>query len=399
METLDPLALAASANSPRGRPRRRSGRRSGGLENAAPPSQSVTRFGFKKRAAIARAAEEASPQAEGEGGWTDAAGPPVDLETEFCAAPASIDAARALLKIKPTADKYDYKAKQAELTDHNKQLKAEVLESVRRDDALRKNVVAAQDQINGRLRALAEGLSVQTAANNKLRQELSESRRKVEDQRTSLAKQRKDCDSAKSDNDALRLSKQEVTERAEAAEAQLKERDAQVASLQQEGEALSVAKREGEEQNALLVQRASDAEAKHAQEREQASAEHAQWRAEAEAREASLAEEYKAEQARTASLETQLATMTAARDALEQKHAAVSEQHAALSGQHAALVEREAAGSAKLTVLEESLAQKEAVLAQKDADLRASIQSISQMQKDHREEVTHDGPDPNPPNP
>ena len=112
--------------------------------------------------------------------------------------------------------------------------------------------------------------------------------------------------------------------------------------------------------------------------------------------EASLAEEYKAEQARTASLETQLATMTAARDALEQKHAAVSEQHAALSGQHAALVEREAAGSAKLTVLEESLAQKEAVLAQKDADLRASIQSISQMQKDHREEVTHDGPDPNP---
>ena len=50
METLDPLALAASANSPRGRPRRRSGRRSGGLENAAPPSQSVTRFGFKKRA-------------------------------------------------------------------------------------------------------------------------------------------------------------------------------------------------------------------------------------------------------------------------------------------------------------------------------------------------------------
>ena len=59
-------------------------------------------------------------------------------------------------------------------------------------------------------------------------------------------------------------------------------------------------------------------------------------------------------------------------------------------------VEREAAGSAKLTVLEESLAQKEAVLAQKDADLRASIQSISQMQKDHREEVTHDGRDPNP---
>jgi len=393
METLDPQAIAAAANSPRGRTRRRSGRRSGGLENAAPPSQSVTRFGFKKRAAIARAAQETPiPETEGEDEprWTDAAGPPVDLETEFCAAPASIEAAKALLKIKATADKYDYKAKQAELTDHNKQLKGAVLESVRRDDSLRNHVVAAQDQINGRLKALAEGLGVQTAANNKLRLELSESRRKGEDQRTSLAKQRKDCASAKADNDALRLSKQEVTDRAEGAEAQLKERDAQVASLQQEGEALSLAKQSGEEQNALLVQRASDTEAKHTQEREQASSEHAQWRSEAEAREASLTEEYKAEQARTATLETQLATTTAARDALEEKHTAMSAQHTALSGQHATLVEREAAGSAKLTVLEESLAQKDAVLAQKDADLRASIQSISQMQKDHREEVTHE---------
>ena len=393
METLDPQAIAAAANSPRGRTRRRSGRRSGGLENAAPPSQSVTRFGFKKRAAIARAAQETPiPETEGEDEprWTDAAGPPVDLETEFCAAPASIEAAKALLKIKATADKYDYKAKQAELTDHNKQLKGAVLESVRRDDSLRNHVVAAQDQINGRLKALAEGLGVQTAANNKLRLELSESRRKGEDQRTSLAKQRKDCASAKADNDALRLSKQEVPDRAEGAEAQLKERDAQVASLQQEGEALSLAKQSGEEQNALLVQRASDTEAKHTQEREQASSEHAQWRSEAEAREASLTDEYKAEQARTATLETQLATTTAARDALEEKHTAMSAQHTALSGQHATLVEREAAGSAKLTVLEESLAQKDAVLAQKDADLRASIQSISQMQKDHREEVTHE---------
>ena len=48
-----------------------------------------------------------------------------------------------------------------------------------------------------------------------------------------------------------------------------------MASLQQEGEALSLAKREGEEQNALLVQRASDAEAKHAREREQAARERA----------------------------------------------------------------------------------------------------------------------------
>ena len=287
METLDPQAIAAAANSPRGRTRRRSGRRSGGLENAAPPS-ATTRFGFKKRAAIARAAE-ATPNLEpdGEGGWTEAAGPPVDLETEFCAAPASIEAAKALLKIKATADKYDYKAKQAELTDHNKQLKGAVADSVRRDDSLRQNVVAAQDQINGRLRALAEGLGVQTAANNKLRLELSESRRKGEDQRTSLAKQGKDCASAKTENDALRLSKQEVTDRAEVAEAQLKERDAQVASLEQEGEALSLAKQSGEEQNALLVQRAR-----------RRSSEHAQWRAEAEAREASLAEKYTAEQAR-----------------------------------------------------------------------------------------------------
>lgn len=390
METLDPQAIAAAANSPRGRTRRRSGRRSGGLENAAPPS-ATTRFGFKKRAAIARAAE-ATPNLEpdGEGGWTEAAGPPVDLETEFCAAPASIEAAKALLKIKATADKYDYKAKQAELTDHNKQLKGAVLESVRRDDSLRQNVVAAQDQINGRLRALAEGLGVQTTANSKLRLELSESRRTGEDQKTSLAKQRKDCASAKTDNDALRLSKQEVTDRAEVAEASLAERDAQVASLQEEGEALSLAKQSGEEQNALLVQAASDTEAEHTQEREQASSEHAEWRAEAEARELRLSAAHEAETQRTATLETQLATTTTARDALEVKHAAVSEQHTALSAVHAALVEREAAGSAKLTVLEESLAQKDAALATKDADLRASIQSISQMREDHKEVLTHE---------
>eukprot|EP00964_Phaeocystis_antarctica_P020068 scaffold11081_cov61-Phaeocystis_antarctica.AAC.3 len=390
METLDPQAIAAAANSPRGRTRRRSGRRSGGLENAAPPS-ATTRFGFKKRAAIARAAE-ATPNLEpdGEGGWTEAAGPPVDLETEFCAAPASIEAAKALLKIKATADKYDYKAKQAELTDHNKQLKGAVLESVRRDDSLRQNVVAAQDQINGRLRALAEGLGVQTTANSKLRLELSESRRTGEDQKTSLAKQRKDCASAKSDNDALRLSKQEVTDRAEVAEASLAERDAQVASLQEEGEALSLAKQSGEEQNALLVQAASDTEAEHTQEREQASSEHAEWRAEAEARELRLSAAHEAETQRTATLETQLATTTTARDALEVKHTAVNEQHTALSAVHAALVEREAAGSAKLTVLEESLAQKDAALATKDADLRASIQSISQMREDHKEVLTHE---------
>ena len=60
-----------------------------------------------------------------------------------------------------------------------------------------------------------------------------------------------------------------------------------MASLKQEGEALSLAKQSGEEQNALLVQRAR-----------RRSSEHAQWRAEAEAREASLAEKYTAEQAR-----------------------------------------------------------------------------------------------------
>ena len=61
-----------------------------------------------------------------------------------------------------------------------------------------------------RLRSLAEDLGTQTESNSKLRGELSESRRKAEDQQIGLAKLRKECATAKADNDALRQSGQDV---------------------------------------------------------------------------------------------------------------------------------------------------------------------------------------------
>ena len=298
--------------SPRGGARRRSGRRSGGLENAAPSVKQANRFGFKKRPACA---DTSSSQAHPDDSmvqttnetqvWTQAVGAPVELEADLCAPQTAIENQQRLLKIRATADRYDYKAKQAELTDHNKQLKSAVADSVKRDEALRRNLAAQEEQINERLRSLAEELGTQATANAKLRMELSESRCQADDQKISLAKQRKECASTKADNDALQQSSHETGLRAETAEAQLKERDGQVASLQQEVEALRVSQQAEKEQNAELVQRVGDLEAQQKREREQATKdheqatkEHEQWRAEAEAREASLAEQHTAEQAR-----------------------------------------------------------------------------------------------------
>ena len=82
------LVTVSSENSPRVGARRRSGRRSGGLENTAPfAERNVTRFGFKKRVASAdvRAAQQATPSlaTDEEIKWTEAAGSPVDPLTSI----------------------------------------------------------------------------------------------------------------------------------------------------------------------------------------------------------------------------------------------------------------------------------------------------------------------------
>jgi chromosome segregation ATPase len=374
--------------------RRKSSRARRSNENAAPPSANlpttpINRFGFKKRA-NASASQMLSAQEE-EPFYEPVPTAPVELVSMLEGALGDLDAYAAIIRTRPVANQYDFKARISEMTDMHKQTKDALKDLVRRGRGLPLLLTTAQEEVNARLEAMAQELGTTRASHAHVKRELSSARTHGDD--LSLASQQLQADllAARAALEALQPQCDLEAGRADAAETKLRlcERDLEratalaAATETARAELAAAAERARAEHDAAAAEAArqlAEHSAARAEREAELSAELAELRGEAQGTQESLEGALDESRARMAELDASMAKLTA-------EHAAVSAAHASLKTSSAATAQTLAEKEGTLIRVQTELEAVSSQMEKKEADLRASIQSVMQIQKDNTEQA------------
>ncbi len=351
--------------------------------NADAASRNTTRlpkFGFNPTKAAKKSTEPVAPVP------TPPPLPPVDVLLD---ALGDLDAHNELVEPRPAPntrgwDLNKYRTKEyPELLETAKQLKAALRSQIERAKRASGEVGPLQEEINRRFTSLAEEVSTQRAAADLANTELVTERQKAENRAKTIVDLKVSIEALNTEIGELKQKATAEGERADTAEASLRERSEDLRAALSAGEELQEAKdaagAAAEEAAAVAsaeIERLVAAGAETTATLEAA-------RAEAAATEAALTASRDAEVARVAELEKQLSAALA-----ESAH--LKEAKAALDKEHAALSETSAATRATLESTQKQLEEKSATLIQKDDDLRESLRNNTQMQKDNAAVVQHE---------
>ena len=307
---------------------------------------SLTRFGFKKRAlpvvAIAVGDEE-SVQADG----AAAQSAPVDLVGMANSTFGNLDAVDALLcaKVNPKAKTFDeYKVVIVQLQERVTGLKAALAEQLKHARRLGPEVLAPmQEEINGRLRALADDASAEQTAADRANEELASVRMRCEERSKRVVEMREAAEMMKVELAAHEERANAEGARADAKETQLRARDAELKSaksleteLRAEIEGLKASNAQQSAQNAEAAEAAETAHTAISSELDATRTALEDCRAAAEQTEGELTAARDAETVRADKAEKELATTSTELDALKGTYSDLTKQHGALSESAAA---------------------------------------------------------------
>lgn len=376
--------------------RRKSSRARRSNENAAPastnlPATPINRFGFKKRA-NASASHLFSAQEELLYEALPVA--PVELVSMMEGALGDLEAYAAIIRTRPVANQYDFKARISEMTDMHKQTKEALKDLVRRGRGLPSLLTTAQEEINARLEAMAQELGTTRASHDHAKRELSSARTRGDE--LALASQQLQADllEARAAVEALKPQCDQETHRANTAEAKLSqcEQDLEQATAlaaatekvrAELATAAAQAQAEHEEAATEAARQLAEDSAARAKREAELTAELTELRDEAQSTRMELEGALEESRGRVSELEASLAKLTAEHDEMCAAHAALKTSSAATAQ---TLAEKESTLIRVQVELEAASSQME----KKDADLRASIQSVMQIQRDNTEQAQNE---------
>jgi kinesin family protein C1 len=377
-------------------PARKTRRLSARDENAAPSSAisdggrpsakkatPLNRFGFKKRPlpVVAIAAGTAQGEAVAHG---MASGQPIDLVGLVDATLGDLDAAHAVLRMKVTGNQFDFKAKIADLQDQVKTLKATLSEQIKRGRRLGPEVLApVQEEVNGRLRSLAETAATQRGLADRANEELASVHQRAEERGKRVQELREAGETMEQELRAHEMRADAEGRRADRAEGELRTRDEELAASRRDAEERRKANSAQEEAAAAAAVAANAEETRLSDLLAGVQKAFDDFRAESQTRETEIGAARDAETARAAAAEMGLAEAAAARDSLKESERSLREDHTALG-------ELSAATRATLESVKAQLEEKTKDLAQKDSDLRDSIKTVTQMQIDNAAVIQHE---------
>ena len=399
LKGMEVITVAEDAPAPaceeaRRKSRRLSDRLRKNNENAAPVAegtpgrpaskQSLNRFGFKKRSLpVVLVGSGTGEQRICNAAAASTAFEPLAVTSLVDGILGDLDCHAALLRAKPTAGRYEWKGQIAELTETVKQLKGALRDQLERARKVSPALASAQEDVNAKLHALSEEARTAQASNENSTQELATVRKRAEERAKTIKEVTAQNDGAKLECASLTERATSEAQRADEAEKLLEERCAQLARATATCDDLEnkVNAQEAAAKEAAAASQAAIAAATAECSQTQASLDAT--RAEAQKVQDELTTSRDAHAARAAELETQLRNATGEAERLR-------EAHEKLAKEHAALAESTAATKARLEGVEAQLSEKTAVLTQKDADLRESLKTVTQMQKDHTEVIQHE---------
>lgn len=363
--------------------RRRKGSRSRkSNENAAPRGSNVptpNRFGFKKRLGSVAATPPATL------GQLDEAAlaAPVDLVGLAGGVLGDLDGYARIIRTRPVASQYDFKARISEMTDMHKQVKEALKEMVKRGRELGPLFAPAQEEINARLLSMASDLGTIHAAHARSHAALEAATARGESLDHLSKGLRAELDATSASEARLKQRSAEEGVRADAAEASLASCEEQLRTMTALAEEREQQRDAQEEAAAGTARRAEEAAEEAAAAQAALEERLATACAEAADTQARLQSALDASTARAAELETALRS-------LEAGHGTLSAAHEELRAGHAATCETLAVAEATLTRVQAELESTATQLAQKDADLRASITSVMQIQADNAAQVRNE---------
>lgn len=316
---------------------------------------------------------------------------PVDLMAMVADTFGDPDVVLPLLRMKPTAGKYDFKDRIADLQDMIQPLKTALSDQRQRAKALTDTLESAQGEINSRMSSLSAQLSVQRAAASRLEAALTTARREADERGRRNEELRETLAASRREQEKARKHGESQAGRATAAEALVREKDADLAALRKEVEeargatrlqqvAAAEASRQLESCRADCRLRVDEAAELLRRQMDDAARDHQQMVFVAQQREAELTTELSTSSLRARDLESQLAATARARDEALQAHA-----NALREAQQAA----EAVAEQRVE-MQARLLEMDSLLEQKDAHLRESIQSLKfthQAQLENKEEL------------
>ena len=363
-------------------PRKSRQRRSGASENDPPvdsakaaSSRSRNRFGFKQRCAPVLISISGVSALKG----ATQVGSKVDLVSCVTEALGDLDAPLTLLRSKTTASQYDFKAKIAELSDQVKLLKQALSEQLKGGKRLAEVLGPMEIDLRARLQSLSEQHATQVEEVKRLQADLAGTQQRADERGRRVAELRSSNQSHKAAEFAASERATVQATRAQEAEDRLAACEAKLSRSEECVERLGVEARAHEETAATSARSLRDLEEQRGREAETAATELQSVRTAAQKQESSLRADLERETARAAELSRQLQQ--------EQKtHAGLSKVHGELQEEHRSVLENFAAQRAKLESAEAQLMEKTSLLQQKDEDLRSSIQTVTQMQRDNVEQ-------------
>ena len=314
---------------------------------------------------------------------TDDAPPPVKLLKKVGGDLGDLDAYTHLLKWKCGWDQYHRKEQIDEHKEAVRSLKAALKDLVDRARSVSVTLAPAQEDLSRQMHDLFDEARTQRNAAAKANEDLRVIRKHAMERAQKVEELTKSSAAATVELIEQRANSAGEGKRADVAEAQLRERTAEV----------EAARKEIEELRATLATQeaaASEAAAVAKTEAERLSAEGAATqatldtvRAEAQRREAELTGSLDAETAKVVDLTAKLQTATS-------ELAQSKEAHEALTKEHATLTESSAATRARLESVEGQLLEKTTTLNQKDDDLRESRRVMERMQQDNGDVIAHE---------
>lgn len=222
--------------------RRRKGSRSRkSNENAAPRGSNVptpNRFGFKKRLGSVAATPPATL------GQLDEAAlaAPVDLVGLAGGVLGDLDGYARIIRTRPVASQYDFKARISEMTDMHKQVKEALKEMVKRGRELGPLFAPAQEEINARLLSMASDLGTIHAAHARSHAALEAATARGESLDHLSKGLRAELDATSASEARLKQRSAEEGARADAAEASLASCEEQLRTMTALAEARSAAR-------------------------------------------------------------------------------------------------------------------------------------------------------------
>ena len=362
-------------------PRKSRQRRSAANENTTPAQKLVSaatsvratnRFGFNKRKvpviSVTSSGYGLPALSHREAG--------IDLSAHVNETLGDLDAALPLLRLKTTASQYDFKAKIADLADHVKQLKHALSEQLKGGQKLKEILGSAQGELTARLQGLGDQAAQLSDEAERLRSEVKgvqqradERGRRVQELRTSN-QLLKEQEALHAENIAVQ------TLRSEKAEGMLAACESTLAQAQGCVEKLSAENHAHEEAQVRSAQQVRELGEQQQRELDAASKELYSVRTVAQHQENGLKLELESEVTRVKELSAQLETSSTAQKEL-------NDSLGKLQKEQRILMDSCAGQRAKLESAETQLAEKTSLLQQKDEDLRNSIQTVTQMQRDN----------------